>query len=117
MSDGKRTTKILKGTFTLIFHGDYIPLDECEQYFQNWADGGLHDRSDLREWEFKVTGKTEIHGDPEGYDWPPADSPEEADDTECVDAEWDVHPEHDFPDDGRPCRRCDAEAAYLGDGS
>jgi hypothetical protein len=36
----------------------------------------------------------------------------EPDDTDCVDADGDIWPEHDFPpeDDGSECRRCGAEA-------
>lgn len=33
----------------------------------------------------------------------------QTEDTDCVDADGEVWPEHDFPDVGHECRRCGAE--------
>lgn len=38
------------------------------------------------------------------------DDYEEPEDTDCIDADGDVRPEHDFPAAGYECRRCGAEA-------
>lgn len=67
-SESKRTTKILTGTFRVVFHGDYVPADECETRLSIALDSGLDDRDDLRNWNFDVKSLTEVHGDPEGYD-------------------------------------------------
>jgi hypothetical protein len=64
----ERTTKILTGTFRVVFHGNYVPVDECAQRLDIALDAGLNDRDDLRTWDFKVTGAKELYGDPEGYD-------------------------------------------------
>jgi hypothetical protein len=67
-NDTARTTKRVTGTFTLTFHGDYIDTNDIPQYFQQWIDGGLEDRDDLRGWKFDITGIDEVTGDPEGFD-------------------------------------------------
>lgn len=67
MSD-KRTTKVVTGTFRMVFHGDYVALDEIPGRIDAWTDAGLEDRDNLRTWRFEVTEITEVDGDPEGYD-------------------------------------------------
>lgn len=66
--DEKRTTKILTGTFRVVYHGDYVPKDDVERHLHHALDAGLDDRDDLRAWDFVVTEITEVDGDPEGYD-------------------------------------------------
>ena len=68
MNEPERTTKRVEGTFTLTFHGDYIPAEDVESYFQGWVDAGLDDRDDLRSWSFRVDTVREEQGDPEGFD-------------------------------------------------
>ena len=68
MTERERTTKRVTGTFTLTFHGSYINADDIPQYFEQWIDGGLEDRDDLRGWKFDITEIVEVTGDPEGYD-------------------------------------------------
>ncbi|MFE2556008.1 hypothetical protein ACFXGT_08220 [Streptomyces sp. NPDC059352] len=63
-----RTTKRVTGTFTLTFHGSYIDADDIPQYFEEWVDGSLEDRDDLRGWKFDITEIDEVTGDPEGFD-------------------------------------------------
>lgn len=69
----KRTTKILTGTFRVVFHGEYVPKDDVAGQLYHAIDMGLEDRDDLRSWDFDVSSVTEIDGDPEGYDGPAAD--------------------------------------------
>lgn len=64
----EHTTKILTGTFRVVYHGSYVPVDECAQRLDIALDAGLNDRDDLRAWDFTVTGTKELYGDPEGYD-------------------------------------------------
>ncbi|MFJ7070158.1 hypothetical protein [Streptomyces sp. NPDC101115] len=67
-NDDRRTTKRVTGTFTLTFHGSYLDADDIPQYFDQWIDGGLEDRDDLRGWKFDITEIDEVTGDPEGFD-------------------------------------------------
>lgn len=66
--DTERTTKRVAGTFTLTFHGDYVPAEDINQYIQQWLDSGLDDRDDLRGWSFTILSIREEQGDPEGFD-------------------------------------------------
>jgi hypothetical protein len=63
-----RNTKVLRGTFEVVFHGDYVAAEDCMQYLDSYMDSGLDDRDDLRSWEFKLASLTQIEGDPEGFD-------------------------------------------------
>jgi len=64
----KRTTKYVRGTFSLTFHGDYLSTEELEAHFQHWIDTGLDDREDLWAWKFTAYEVQEVSGDPEGFD-------------------------------------------------
>lgn len=66
--NGPRSTKVIHGTFRVIYHGDYVPADEVAQNLMGVLDGALDDRDDLRTWDFKVELVAEMFGDPEGYD-------------------------------------------------
>jgi hypothetical protein len=66
--NGPRSTKVLQGTFRVIYHGDYVTADEAAGHLMNALDAGLDDRDDLRSWDFKVEMSAELFGDPEGYD-------------------------------------------------
>lgn len=68
MNEPQRTTKYVRGTFTITFHGDYVDRDDCARYLNGWLDRGLEDRDDLRSWTFDVTETQEVNGDPEGFD-------------------------------------------------
>lgn len=68
MTDPQRTTKYLSGTFHVVFHGDYVPVDETMNRLSAALDAGLEDLDDLRSWNFRLTNMTEVIGDPEGYD-------------------------------------------------
>jgi hypothetical protein len=64
----ERTTKTVTGTFTLVFHGDYLDRDEVFSYFEGWVDQALEDRDDLRGWNFTALSVVEVTGDPKGFD-------------------------------------------------
>lgn len=54
-----RTRKRVIATLIANFEGDYIPVDQAEDYLSSWIDGGLNDRDDLRGWELNVLGIVE----------------------------------------------------------
>lgn len=66
--DRKRTTKRVRATLDVTFHGDYIPLDEIPSRLDAWIDAGLQDRDDCRSWSVSVLSMTCETGDPDGYD-------------------------------------------------
>lgn len=59
MSNGPLTRKVVTGTFTVKFEGDYIPKDDIDYYLQYWIDSGLEDRDDVRGWSFDIVNITE----------------------------------------------------------
>lgn len=59
MSNGPLTRKSVRGTFTAVFEGDYIPKEDIDDYLQQWLDSGLDDRDDLRGWSFNIVDITE----------------------------------------------------------
>jgi len=64
----KRTTKKVRVKMQLVFHGDYVPVDDIEQRVNAWIDAGFSDRDDLRDWNVEVEKILEMDGDPMGYD-------------------------------------------------
>lgn len=66
--DRKRTTKRVRATLDVTFHGDYIPLDDIPTRLALWIDAGLNDRDDCRSWSVSVLSMTCETGDPDGYD-------------------------------------------------
>lgn len=63
-----RTTKRVRATLAVTFHGDYVPLDEIPSRLKAWIDAGLNDRDDCRSWSLTVDAMTCETGDPDGYD-------------------------------------------------
>lgn len=59
MSNGPLTRKLVTGTFTVKFEGDYIPKEDIDSYLNQWLDSGLDDRDDLRGWSFDIVNITE----------------------------------------------------------
>lgn len=64
----ERTTKRVRATLAVTFHGDYVPLDEIPSRLKAWIDAGLSDRDDCRSWSLTVDAMTCETGDPDGYD-------------------------------------------------
>ncbi|MDT0442339.1 hypothetical protein [Streptomyces johnsoniae] len=46
-----RTRKTVTFTIVATFEGDYIPANQAFDYLEEWIDGGLADRDDLKGWE------------------------------------------------------------------
>jgi len=55
--------KVVELKLTLHFQGDYIPVEDCERYVENWISMGLEDRDDLRDWYIEVLSVNETDGD------------------------------------------------------
>ena len=64
----ERTTKYATLTVELIFHGDYVDIDDVMAYAARWIDRGLDDQDDLRNWKIIPGTVHEVTDDPEGFD-------------------------------------------------
>ena len=63
-----RTTKRVRATLDVTFHGDYVDADGIPGHLEAWIDAGLNDSSDCRTWSLSVTAVTVESGDPDGWD-------------------------------------------------
>lgn len=66
--ENSRTTKYVTMELTVVFYGDYYDADEVTGRVQDYVSGALHDRDDLRSWQFGTAQVREVAGDAEGYD-------------------------------------------------
>lgn len=68
VAEPERTTKRVRATLDVTFHGDYVDADAIPGHLEAWIDAGLNDRSDCRTWSLSVTAVTVESGDPDGWD-------------------------------------------------
>lgn len=68
MNKRVRTTKYVTGTFKVIYHGDYIDVDEIAGVLDGILGSACEDRDDLQSYDFTVNDIEVRPGDPEGYD-------------------------------------------------
>lgn len=61
----QETRKVVTATLTATFEGDYIRADDAPTYLEQWVDGGLEDRDDLRGWTLTVQSVIESPLDPD----------------------------------------------------
>ena len=66
--DQRKTTKYVTMTLNVAFYGDYYDADEVTGRVQDYVSGALHDRDDLKSWQFGLVQVREVDGDAEGYD-------------------------------------------------